>query len=187
VFRDADRVGLETLALHPLQVFSGRSRPIQSLEGSWWTLDGSRPGLAFGRSLVRRLHGRSVVVKQECRPAYHAACVFVSNFQAALLDSAERLGACLGIGRSRVPLMLAPLARAALDSVLQHGPTHGLTGPVERGDCDTIRQHLDALSRHAPELLPVYRELSLRLVELVRRKGMSRAGVRRLRALLEAK
>ncbi|MEO0078577.1 MAG: DUF2520 domain-containing protein [candidate division WOR-3 bacterium] len=168
VFEDYEAAGLEVLALHPVQVFASYTQAIRSLPGSWWALDGSEKGMAFGRRLVRLLRGRAVTVRSEVRPAWHAACVFASNFQAALFDAVERIGPSLGMTPGRIVEILTPLARAALESVLRHGPVRALTGPVERGDAETVNSHLAALARVSPELVPMYRELSRRLVELAR-------------------
>ncbi len=187
VFEGYERTGLEVLALHPVQVFASHAQAIKSLPDSWWALDGSKEGLAFGRRLVRLLRGKAVTVRSEARPAWHAACVFASNFQAALLDAVERIGPSLGMMPGRMVETLGPLARASLENVLRHGPAQALTGPVERGDTETVRAHLEALARYAPELVPMYRELSLRLVELAASKGLTRPAPCRLRTVLTSR
>ncbi len=187
VFEGWDRAGLDTLALHPAQVFTSHAQAIHSLPGSWWALDGSKRGRAFGRRLVRLLHGRAVTVAGAARPAWHAACVFASNFQAALFAAVERIGSGLNIKQNRMLEIVAPLSRATLESILRQGPTKALTGPVQRGDGETVQAHLEALARQAPELLPVYRELSLRLVGLARRRGLTRSAQRRLEAILTSR
>jgi predicted short-subunit dehydrogenase-like oxidoreductase (DUF2520 family) len=114
-------------------------------------------------------------------------CVFASNFVNALFDSAEQAAAGLGTSRRRAARMLAPLARTVLDNIIEQGAGPSLTGPVERGDAVTLAEHLRVLERRAPKLVPAYRLLSGRLVEMARRAGMDAKTAARLRRVLEEK
>ncbi len=184
VFKGAQELGIETLALHPIQSFSSHAEAIRTLPGSFFALEGSRAGLAYGRRLVRQLGGNCVEVAAPDRPLYHAMCVFASNFENALVDAAESIAARLGIGRRRAAKMLAPLMRAVLDNAVSYGALASLTGPVQRGDVKTVARHLQALSSRAPELVPLYRECSLRLLDMARRQGLDSKSAWEIRALL---
>jgi predicted short-subunit dehydrogenase-like oxidoreductase (DUF2520 family) len=63
------------------------------------------------------------------------------------------------------------LQRATLDNVEQLGPALALTGPAIRGDAGTVRRNLEALERHAPELVPVYVALARSTLQLAERSG----------------
>jgi len=184
VFSRARESGLGTLALHPVQSFSSHSQAIRSLPGSFFAADGSASGLRFGRHFVRQLHGSWVRVRGPDRPLYHAMCVFASNFISALFDAADELAGELGISRRRAGRMLEPLARTVLENILSAGAGLSLTGPVERGDVSTVASHLKTLKRRRPALVPVYRVLSVRLVEMAGRKGLDAEAVRKLMAVL---
>jgi predicted short-subunit dehydrogenase-like oxidoreductase (DUF2520 family) len=185
VFSGAREQGLGTLALHPVQSLSSHAQAIRSLPGSFYALDGSVTGRRFGRHLVRQLHGGCLLVRGPDRPLYHVMCVFASNFINALFGSAESAAGMLGMSRRRAARMLVPLARTVLENIAEQGAGAGLTGPVERGDAPTLALHLSVLEKRAPELVPVYRLLSGRLVDMVRRPGLDRAAVRKLKQMLE--
>jgi predicted short-subunit dehydrogenase-like oxidoreductase (DUF2520 family) len=187
VFARAREQGLGTLALHPVQSFSSHSQAIRSLPGTFFGADGSASGLRFGRQLVRQLHGGWVTVRGPDRPVYHAMCVFASNFVNALLDGAEEIAGELGMPRRRAGLMLAPLTQAVLENIAEQGAGPSLTGPVERGDALTVATHLRALAKRAPRLVPMYRVMSSRLVEMARRKGLEAAAAAKLKEVLEEK
>ncbi len=186
VFRGAGGLGLDTLAMHPIQSFSSHVQAIRDMAGCFFALEGTARGLRFGRRLAKQLRGRSVAIKGADRPLYHAMCVFASNFQNALLDAAEGIGVKLGISRQRAARMLAPLARTVVVNAAEHGAVPTLTGPVQRGDAATVAQHIAALEKRAPELVPVYRQLSLRLVRLAARQGLGAPALKRLRGVIEA-
>jgi len=185
VFHNGEQQGLHTLALHPVQSFVTPAQAIRSLPGCFFVLEGSPEGRRFGRRLVGQLKGRAVVIRTPDRPLYHALCVFSSNFLNALLDAAETIAAQLCLSRRQTLRMLLPLMRSVLDNCERFGPVAGLTGPVQRGDADTVRRHLLALQSRVPELVPVYRVLSLRLIDMAKRQGSAAGAVRRVRAVLE--
>jgi predicted short-subunit dehydrogenase-like oxidoreductase (DUF2520 family) len=185
VFGHAQEQGLGVLALHPVQSFSSHSQAMRSLPGSFFAADGSASGIRFARHLVRQLHGGWVRVSSADRSLYHAMCVFASNSVCALFDAVEEIARELGISRRRAGSMLAPLARTVLDNIAEQGAASSLTGPVERGDALTVAAHLQALRKRAPALVPMYRVISERLVEMAARSGLDKAAVRKLKAALE--
>ena len=187
VFAGAKEQGLGTLALHPVQSFSSHLQAIRALPGSFFAADGSGPGLRFGRELVKQLGGAWLRVPGGDRPLYHAMCVFASNFVNVLFDASEEIAREMGVRPRRARLMLARLAQTVLDNIVRQGALPSLTGPVERGDHGTVVAHLQILEKRAPALLPVYRALAVRLVEMARRKGLDRAAVRKLEKVLEEK
>lgn len=182
--KGAAELGIETLALHPIQSLPSHAEAIRALPGSFFALEGTRAGLGFGRRLVRQLGGECVEISGADRPLYHAMCVFASNFESALVDAAECIAARLGIRRRRAAEMLAPLMRAVLDNAVEYGALASLTGPVQRGDVKTVAKHLHALSLRMPELVPLYRVCSLRLADMALRQGLSSESVREIRTLL---
>ncbi len=126
----AARVG----ALHPLQtipsVDAGRAR----LAGSWCAVAGD-PQV---RDLAGALGLRPVEVGDEDRVRYHAAACIASNHLVALLDQVERI--------APIPLeAFVPLVLATIENVVAIGPAAALTGPVARGDVETVRAHLAVL------------------------------------------
>ena len=184
-FRGATEQGLDVLALHPIQTFASHAQAIRSLPGSCFAVGGSRRGRQLGRRLVRLLHGTSFVVKDADRPLYHATCVFASNFLNSLFAGVESGAACFGLSTRRAARVFVPLGRAVLENIAESGVVRSLTGPIQRGDWQTVARHLSALDRRKPELAPEYRMLSRQLVGLARRRGLDSRTARRLTKLLE--
>jgi predicted short-subunit dehydrogenase-like oxidoreductase (DUF2520 family) len=107
------------------------------LAGSWCAIEGS-PGV---ERVALTLEMRPFRLDPADRVAYHAAACVASNHLVALLGQVERLAANAG-----VPLdAFLPLVRGTLDNVADLGPADALTGPVARGDDETVARHLDAL------------------------------------------
>jgi len=124
-------------SLHPLQSLPSAEVGAARLPGSWCAVDGH----AGVERLAVSLGLRPFRVDEDRRVAYHAAATVASNHLVALLGQASRIAADAGVP----PEALLPLVRATLDNVDALGPEAALTGPVARGDADTVARHLDAL------------------------------------------
>jgi predicted short-subunit dehydrogenase-like oxidoreductase (DUF2520 family) len=143
------RPDVELGSLHPLQSLPSSDTGVARLPGSWCAVDGP-PDVEL---LAISLGMRPFRVSDADRVTYHAAATVASNHLVALLGQAVRLADAAGVP----PAALFPLVRATLENVETLGPEVALTGPVARGDVDTVRRHLDALPDNEQ---PAYRALA---------------------------
>jgi predicted short-subunit dehydrogenase-like oxidoreductase (DUF2520 family) len=121
--------------------------------GAGAAIDATSPrALVLADDLARTLGMRPVRVAPEDRALYHAAASMASNFLVTLEAAAERLAASAGVERS----LLVPLVRATVANWAAVGPEDALTGPVARGDEDTVRRQRDAVAERAPDLLELF-------------------------------
>lgn len=153
--------GLDVLAphpafsLHPLMTFAGAGRagPSPRLSGAGAAVAGSTPEtLALARALAGTLGLRPIEVGPEDRAAYHAAASIASNFLVTLEAAAERLAASVGLDRE----MLLALVRATVENWGRLGAARALTGPVARGDEQTVHRQRAAVAERTPELLDLF-------------------------------
>ncbi len=133
-------------SLHPLQTFDTSGDPAQ-LDGAWAAVSGETDeAMGVARELAEMLGLRPFELADEERTLYHAGAVFASNYLVTLQRAAVRLG---------VPAEgLVPLMRGTID----HG--FELTGPIARGDWETVEAHKRAIRAERPELEPVYEALA---------------------------
>ncbi|HUS47424.1 MAG TPA: DUF2520 domain-containing protein, partial [Phycisphaerae bacterium] len=66
---------------------------------------------------------------------------------------------------------MEPLVRATVDNVFSMGPGRALTGPIARGDVETVRRHLKAIEPLGGDLDSLYRAAGRWTVELARSKS----------------
>lgn len=146
-----------TAVLHPLVALPDPDRGADRLVGAWFGL--AAEGDQVVEEIVEALHGRVVRVAEDDWVRYHAAAVIASNHLVALLGQVQRIG-----GAINVPLdAFVDLAAGALSDVAALGPATALTGPVRRGDLDTVRRHLDALPVEERQAYEVLAEQAARL------------------------
>jgi predicted short-subunit dehydrogenase-like oxidoreductase (DUF2520 family) len=134
----SERPDVELGALHPLQSLPSVELGLERLPGSWCAVDG--PPVV--ERLALTLGMRPFRLPADERARYHAAATIASNHLVALLGQAARIASAAGVP----PEALLPLVQATVDNVAALGPDDALTGPVARGDADTVARHLDALA-----------------------------------------
>jgi predicted short-subunit dehydrogenase-like oxidoreductase (DUF2520 family) len=173
----------EVGSFHPLQSFP-RPRPPEAFRGSLVAVDASAPTLRRRlERLARDLGAKARGVEEADRVVYHAAAVFASNYLVALAAEAVDLLGTIGWSESEAVAGLIPLMRGALDEVARRGPTGALTGPIRRGDVETVTRHLEALtaldsgSPEGPRKTDVYRMLGRIALEIAARAGLEPAAV----------
>jgi predicted short-subunit dehydrogenase-like oxidoreductase (DUF2520 family) len=115
---------------------------------------------------------------------YHAAAVFASNFPMVLLATAMRLLTSAGVPEDAARGALGTLLVSAAENASAMGPSAALTGPVVRGDVDTVRAHLDALG-DVRAILELYRGLSREALSLAAEAGTDSARLEEVRRALD--
>jgi predicted short-subunit dehydrogenase-like oxidoreductase (DUF2520 family) len=146
----------EAFSLHPLMTVAAGAGP-DVLRGAGCAVDGSTPrALAAAEALAAGLGMRATRVADDDRAAYHAAASIASNFLVTLEGFAERLAATAGVDRA----LLVPLVRAAVENWAARGPEQALTGPIARGDEETVVRQRAAVEERAGDLLPLFDALT---------------------------
>ena len=136
----------QRFGLHPLQTFT-RSRGPEQLDGAWAAVTSeTAEARALGHELARTLGLRAFDLDDEARPAYHAGAAIASNYLVTLHGAASRLFELAGAP----PEALVPLMTRTIENGFE------LTGPIARGDWNTIDAHVRAIHEEAPELEPMY-------------------------------
>jgi predicted short-subunit dehydrogenase-like oxidoreductase (DUF2520 family) len=149
--------GAATFSLHPLQTLPDGG---SDLAGAACAIARSTPAAhELAEALARTLGMTPFTIAEEDRAAYHAAASMASNYLVALEECAAGLLARIGVDDARE--VLAPLVLRSAANWAEGGAA-ALTGPIARGDAETVDRHREAIARVAPELLGLYDELAER-------------------------
>jgi predicted short-subunit dehydrogenase-like oxidoreductase (DUF2520 family) len=136
--------------LHPLQtIVSGRGP--EQLDGAWAAVSGeSDEALAAGFALAGLLGLHPFELDDDEHPLYHAAAAIASSFLVSIHWAAAELFEEAGVP----PRALLPLMQRTMDNDFE------LTGPLTRGDWETVERHLEVIRERRPDLEPMYRALT---------------------------
>ena len=133
-------------SLHPLQTFT-RARGPEQLDGAWAAVTSeSAEARSVGFWLAELLGLQPFELADDARPLYHAGAAIASNYVVTLHEVASELFRAAGAP----PEALVPLMRRTIDNGFE------LTGPIERGDWETVEAHRRAIRAARPELEPLY-------------------------------
>jgi predicted short-subunit dehydrogenase-like oxidoreductase (DUF2520 family) len=159
VLAPALEAGAGVACLHPIQSFASAAHARKVLPGTFFgvTADGEARDVA--NEIVSLLGGVSVDVRDEQKTLYHAAAVVASNYLVALEDIAASLLVEAGFDEGTASRALFPLVRGTVANIREFGTARALTGPVARGDVETVRIHLDALAALSADRLRMYKVL----------------------------
>jgi predicted short-subunit dehydrogenase-like oxidoreductase (DUF2520 family) len=168
-------------SIHPLMAVADPWFAGGRLMGAAFALGGEPAAVAAGRRIVSALGGLPLVIASTMRPLYHAAAVIASNYLVALAAAASRMLGEAGVPEEDALPALLPLLRGTLDNIEQLGMPAALTGPIARGDSDTVRLHLARLS---PADRVLYCGLGLELLRLARDAGLDEGRAEEIESLL---
>ena len=150
-------LGASVAAVHPLMTFVAGSAP--RLDHVSFALEGDNRAIHVAQKMVHDVGGRGVPIEVSAKAAYHAWGAFTSPLLIALLVTAEQVAAQAGISVSAARRRMRPILEQTLCNYSELGPEKAFTGPLVRGDVETIRKHVSAL-RRVPEALAVYKALA---------------------------
>ncbi len=170
--------------LHPLQTIATPERGVEALRGIHWGVTADGEASQWADRIVTLLRGRRLDIAADARPLYHAAGVTACNYLIALEDAAVSIMEAAGVERPAALAALAPMVDATRLNTFELGPVAALTGPVLRGDLDTVTRHLDALATLPQTIRDLYKAGGRHAITLARQRGLDPDQARRLERLL---
>lgn len=171
VFFDAEEKGAFRYSVHPLCAVSDKYNSYKAIGRAVFSVEGSPENLPEIKKIFRSAGNRVSAIDTDKKTLYHCAAVMVSNMMTALVDiGMEMLEEC-GFSSPDAAKALTPLIEGNAEAIAEMGAEKALTGPVERNDAETVRNHIDILNGETREL---YIILSKRLTEIAERKHPDR-------------
>ncbi|MFC1906314.1 Rossmann-like and DUF2520 domain-containing protein [Chloroflexota bacterium] len=171
ILESVKKPGTKVGAFHPLQTFASIKQAIENIPGSTFAVEAEEPLLGTLKDMATALGGHWIELKANDKAAYHAAAVIACNYLVTLVKMATDLWQSFNIPPSQATQAILPLIRGTINNIDTIGIPQCLTGPLARGDTETIKKHLDVLQKAAPALLSTYRELGLQTIPIALAKG----------------
>ena len=156
-------------SLHPLQTIVDPERAPERLRGAWAAVEGMPRAIEAGERIAAAVGLRPFRVASRAKAVYHAGAVFASNYFVVVEAVAQRLLRHAGLSDADAWAALLPLVEGTFANLSRQQPADALTGPVARGDVDTIARHVASLTEDDAAL---YRALGRAALELARKRGM---------------
>ena len=116
--------------------------------------------------IVRNLGGQALAIKKHDKVAYHAFATMICPLLVSLLAASEKAAALAGMSAPDARRRTLPIIRQTLCNYETLGPAKAFSGPIVRGDVETICAHMDALAE-APAAKNAYAALARAALELL--------------------
>ena len=149
--------GARVASVHPLMTFVKGSVP--DLTGVPFAIEGDALAVRVARGIIRDLGGRAVAIKKQEKVAYHAFATMICPLLVSLLAASEKTAAIAGMSAAEARRRMLPIIRQTLHNYEKLGPAGAFSGPIVRGDVETIRAHVKALAK-MPAAKDVYAALA---------------------------
>ena len=144
-------------SLHPMQTFVRASEA--TLGGVSFAVEGDPAAVRVGRRIAHDVGGSVFTIRPEAKVLYHAMGSFCSPMVVASLSTAERIAKAAGIPPTAAKRIIHPLLQQTIANYLSKGTVAAFSGPINRGDVNTVRKHLEAL-REVPGAREIYLALA---------------------------
>ncbi len=175
-------------SMHPLQTFPTVDCAINRLKGTYCFCEGDKEGITVIERLAKRIGLMPISICSSSKVLYHAAAVFASNYLVALMDAAITVAHLAKIDRSTAWAALEPLVLSTLKNVSEVGLPQALTGPIARGDIETIAAHLNKLELIDSSLTSIYRTMGCHTADVALRKAsITQDKAKEIRSVLQCR
>jgi predicted short-subunit dehydrogenase-like oxidoreductase (DUF2520 family) len=172
-------------SMHPLQSFAAADYDTNPFQGIIVSVEGDIPAIQAAKEIAADLGGITVTLVTEAKSLYHASAVVASNYLVTLLNLAFELLHASGIAEQDAFKVLKPLINGTLSNIEKVGIPKALTGPIARGDVETVERHITEIGLKHTDLLALYKVLGLHTIAVATAKGtLSEAIAQQLKKIL---
>lgn len=169
----AARAGACTASMHPIRSFADPATVAADFAGTWCGIEGDPRAIERLKPALAAIGAQAVEIDPSAKTVYHAASVFASNYLVTVIDAALRAYQAAGIPEPVARQLARPLAAETLENVFRLGPEAALSGPIARGDFDTVARQQAAVSRWDGPTGQLYKSLVDATTGLALRKHMN--------------
>ena len=174
--------GASVASMHPIQTFRKGDGPSR-FEQIFVSLQGDQNLCQFLEKMAGEMKARSVFLNPKQKSLLHIAAVFSSNYVTALMHKLEMFLNDAGIEEGIN--VLEPLVKQTINNIYEKGAADSLTGPISRGDFESVKKHLDSI-KHDPSLRELYKKLGREALQItINHQKVSEKKLERLKALLD--
>lgn len=168
VFSGREEKGVHACSLHPMYAFNDKFTSYEKLNSIIFTAEGDEAALTAVRSLMQSLGNEMLVMRSDKKVRYHASASILSNMMIGLYETGIRMLADCGFAEEEAKKLAKPLVSGNIHNLLATSPEEALSGPIERGDVQTVQKHLEELTGQEKR---IYVSLGQEVVRVAGRKN----------------
>lgn len=148
--------GAMVASFHPLQTFPTAIPSMTRLQGIGFAVTGNSGLVNWLQQIIVSFGGINLAISDDSRSIYHASAVMACGYVVTALQHSLKIWERLGVSNEMALAALMPLMRTTMDNVQEYGVNAAATGPIVRGDINTIEEHLERLREMDTDILEFY-------------------------------
>lgn len=152
------------VSVHPLRSFSQPLKSMDEFRGTYCSIEGNKTAIEILEPIFQKLGTKIIKLDSKHKALYHAACVFASNYLVTMSEQALQCFTQAGIEPEIAKASMLHLMQGTIKNLTASDTiSDALTGPIQRGDIETLKTHLNNLK---PEQQSLYARLGLSTLDL---------------------
>jgi len=166
ILERAKEKGCYIYSIHPLQAFADVNKAIDDLSGTVFSLEGDEENIEILEKILKKTCNKYFKLTSDQKTLYHVAACAMSNYIVTLIDYGLSILNSIGIDSEEGYKAFYPLIKGSIDNISNLGTERALTGPIARGDIETINKHIDVLKELDTGKLNIYKILGNMTLDL---------------------
>jgi predicted short-subunit dehydrogenase-like oxidoreductase (DUF2520 family) len=163
--------GSFVFSLHPMQAFADIDKSVSDLKNTFFSIEGSEEKIQILEDMLFKMGNKYIKLEKDQKILYHAGACVISNYMVSLIDYGLSLFETVGLNRENCFESIYPLVKGNIENIRELGITKALTGPIVRGDIETVKSHIKALEE-SNNNVKSYKDLGLMTINLIEREKM---------------
>lgn len=165
VLKPIRKAGFNTYSAHPLMAFAKAEESVKALNKAYFSIETTTSEEELSNNnclthLFEKTGNHILHINTNKKELYHCAAAVLSNYMVTLLNMSYEMFAESGMSKSEIKAATAPLLKSTLSNIQDNElMSDALTGPIKRGDSNTVTKHLEALQKFMPSKKEVYTAL----------------------------
>lgn len=145
ILHAAKLAGCRTASVHPVKSFANPDICLNSFDGTFCAFEGDNESLPLIKPLFEGIGGNLITINSDNKKQYHAAMVMANNYLVTLHYHATQNLIAAGIDAPTAKLLISNMMTDAFNNLKTLEHSKALTGPIQRGDADTVKGHMIAI------------------------------------------
>ena len=169
VLHPLKEMGYKTACAHPLLAFSNPAPAQEKLSNVWFTVETSNTEDHSIVDFFKTCGNKTLHVGSDKKTLYHTAACVLSNYLVTLLNASHEIFQKTGVAKSDVQKATLPLLESVIDNLKDKDCKDALTGPIKRGDENTVGLHIQSLNAFMPEMTELYTLMGKETLKMLRK------------------
>lgn len=168
ILTEAQEAGYHVAVAHPLLAFGNPEDSVRALASTWFAIEEKMGNNNLRISNILQICcNYTFKIDKSKKALYHAAACMLSNYMVTLANAAQEMFDQAGLPKAYFARATMPLMKSVMQNLMTKEPKDALTGPIKRGDAETVKQHIEILQQEMPQWEELYKDLGRETMKMI--------------------